>query len=369
MLPQKVKRGILMKRLLVFLLLSLAATVSFGCTGFRLIAKDGTVVTARTLEFDFDLMSEITVVPRGTYMTALTTGWQGLSWNVKYGYVGIDALGMDLLEDGLNEAGLSAGTFYFDQYAGYQELDKAQSRKTLSQYDLVGWILGNFATVEEVKEAIKQARVYGFTVAHSEILKMPLHYAVYDTKGDCVIIEYIDGELHLHDNPIGVIANSPPFDWHIQNLSNYVNLSSANIKSSKLGQFEIKAISGGTGLLGLPGDNTSPSRFVRAAFYSNGSVRPSNSEEAVTLGWHIINALDIPEGLVINEVLGFVVTRHIAYWSSVKDLTNRIYYYRTYKDMNIRMVDLKRIDLDSGNIRFIPMSYKQQYIDETDLIK
>jgi choloylglycine hydrolase len=359
-----------MRRLLVvFLFTSMVGIFSLGCTGFRLVAKDGTLVAARTLEFDFDLQSEITLVPRGTFMKALTTGWQGLSWIVKYGYVGVDALGMDLLEDGLNEVGLAAGAFYFDQCAGYQELKDDRLSKTISQYDLVGWLLGNFATVEEVKKAIGDICVYGFTVAHSEILKMPLHYIVYDAKGDCVVIEYIDGKLHLHDNPLGVITNNPPFDWHLQNLSNYVNLSPVNIKSSKLGGFEIKAIGGGTGLLGLPGDNTSPSRFVRATFYSHGEIRPSKSDDAVTLAWHILNALDIPEGLVVNEVLGLVVTRHIAYWSAVRDLTNRVYYYRTYKDMNIRMVDLKRIDFDSGPVRFIPMSYKPQYIDETDLLK
>jgi len=77
-------------------------------------------------------------------------------------------------------------------------------------------------------------------------------------------------------------------------------------------------------LLGLPGDNTSPSRFVRAAFYSHGEVKPAHAKEAVTLAWHILNALDIPEGLVVNEQLGMVVSRDIAYWSVLRDLTNKV---------------------------------------------
>ncbi|WP_367357432.1 linear amide C-N hydrolase, partial [Mesotoga sp.] len=116
-------------------------------------------IAARTLEFEFDLGSKIIVVPRGTFVAALTTGWEGLSWNVKYGYVGANALGMDLVADGINEVGLACGAFYFSGCAGYQELHRELHRSTLSQYDLVGWILGSFATVDEVKTELENIRV------------------------------------------------------------------------------------------------------------------------------------------------------------------------------------------------------------------
>jgi choloylglycine hydrolase len=87
------------------------------------------------------------------------------------------------------------------------------------------------------------------------------------------------------------------------------------------------------------------------------------------LAWHILNALDIPEGLVVNEQLGMVVSRDIAYWSVVRDSTNKVYYYRTYSDLNIRKVELDRIDFSNGNIRFLKMSHEQEYIDVTDAIK
>ncbi|WP_367363327.1 linear amide C-N hydrolase [Mesotoga sp.] len=352
-------RGVFaMKRFLMCVLLLVSLTGdSIGCTGFRVVSKDGSIIAARTLEFEFDLESKIMVVPRGTFMTALTTGWEGLSWNVKYGYVGANALGMDLVADGINEVGLACGAFYFSGWAGYQELQQREFyRETLSQYDLVGWILGNFATVDEVKTALENIRVYGLAIMATESTVMPLHHIVYDAKGGCIVIEYVEGELNIHENPLGVITNNPTFDWHLQNLSNYVNLTPVNIKSSKLGDFEIKATGNGTGLLGLPGDNTSPSRFVRAAFYSHGEVKPAHAKEAVTLAWHILNALDIPEGLVVNEQLGMVISRDIAYWSAVRDLTNRVYYYRTYSDLNIRKVELDRIDFSSRNIRFLKMS-------------
>jgi len=359
-----------MKRLLVCVLFSVLLTVaSIGCTGFRVVSKDGAIIAARTLEFEFDLGSKIIVVPRGTFMTAFTTGWEGLSWNVKYGYVGANALGMDLVADGINEVGLACGAFYFSGCAGYQELQKELYKSTLSQYDLVGWILGNFATVDEVKAALDNIRVYGLAIMITESTIMPLHHIVYDAKGGCIVIEYVEGELNIHENPLGVITNNPTFDWHLQNLSNYVNLTPANVKSSKLGDFKIVGTGNGTGLLGLPGDNTSPSRFVRAAFYSHGEVKPKHAKEAVTLAWHILNALDIPEGLVVNEELGMVVSRDIAYWSAVRDLTNKVYYYRTYSDLNIRKVELGSIDFSSGNIRFLKMSHEQEYIDVTDAIK
>ncbi|WP_259459821.1 choloylglycine hydrolase family protein [Mesotoga sp. H07pep.5.4] len=352
--PSKHRKGMFAtKRLpmcvLFFVLLTVA---SIGCTGFRVISKDGAIVAARTLQFEFDLGSKIVVAPRDTFMTALTTGWEGLSWNVKYGYVGANSLGMDLVADGINQVGLACGGFYFTGCAGHQPLEKDLYKSTISHYDVIGWILENFATVEEVKSALDDIRVYGLTIMITESTMMPLHYIVYDAHGGCIVIEYVDGELNIHENPLGVITNNPTFDWHLQNLSNYVNLTPANIKSSKLGDFEIRATGNGTGLLGLPGDNTSPSRFVRAAFYSHGEVKPANAESAVTLAWHILNAQDIPEGLVVNEELGIVISRDIAYWSAVTDLTNRVYYYRTYEDLNIRKVELDRIDFSSGNKKF-----------------
>ena len=149
-----------MKRFLTCVLLLVSLTgASIGCTGFRVVSRDGSIIAARTLEFEFDLESKIMVVPRGTFMTAFTTGWEGLSWNVKYGYVGANALGMDLVADGINEVGLACGAFYFSGCEGHQELQRELYKSTLSQYDLVGWILGNFATVDEVKTALENIRV------------------------------------------------------------------------------------------------------------------------------------------------------------------------------------------------------------------
>ncbi|WP_259459634.1 linear amide C-N hydrolase, partial [Mesotoga sp. HF07.pep.5.2.highcov] len=154
--PSKHRKGMFAtKRLpmcvLFFVLLTVA---SIGCTGFRVISKDGAIVAARTLQFEFDLGSKIVVAPRDTFMTALTTGWEGLSWNVKYGYVGANSLGMDLVADGINQVGLACGGFYFTGCAGHQPLEKDLYKSTISHYDVIGWILENFATVEEVKSAL-----------------------------------------------------------------------------------------------------------------------------------------------------------------------------------------------------------------------
>ena len=188
---------------------SLLNPTAHACTGIRLIAEDGTVIHARTMEFAIDIHSDVIMVPRGYARTGTTPdGKEGLKWKAKYASVGANGVGLPVLFDGLNEKGLAAGTFYFPTSAGYMTYTAADAGKTIAQWEVGSWILENFASVEEVKANIGNivvpAVVFGGWGFAPEA-----HYIVHDAAGKSIVIEYVGGKLNVYDNPLGVITNSP----------------------------------------------------------------------------------------------------------------------------------------------------------------
>ena len=200
------------------LLLSGALQPALACTGIRLIAEDGTAVHARTLEFGLDLHSEIMMVPRGYARTGTTPdGKAGMKWKAKYASVGLNGAGLPVLFDGVNEKGLAAGTFYFPTSAGYMPYAPGDAEKTIAQWEVGSYILENFASVDEVRANIGNI-VVPSVVFSGWGFAPEAHYIVHDPTGKSVVIEYVDGKLNIHDAPLGVITNSPTFDWHMTNL-------------------------------------------------------------------------------------------------------------------------------------------------------
>lgn len=335
-----------------------AALVAFApaaqaCTGITLTAKDGNVVRARTMEFNVNLQSEVILVPRGYERTGETPdGKPGLKWKAKYANVGTNPEGLPYVVDGLNEKGLSMGLFYFDQSAKYQPYKPEDASKTMASWQLGSYILDNFATVEEVKAALSDVVVAPVVFKAFDIV-LPVHFVVTDPTGATIVIEYVDGKLAIHDNEIGVITNNPPFDWHMTNLQNYVNLSVTNAAPQKLGGVTIQGLGQGTGLLGMPGDFTSPSRFVRAAIFSHGIGPVANSDEAVFQAFHILNNFDIPKGVARadEESSDGKISADYTQWTSANDLTAKRFYFRTYDNSDIRFVDLTKQKLDGDAIQ------------------
>ncbi len=333
------------------------AKVAPACTGIRLTAEDGTVVYARTLEFSLNLDSNVIMVPRGYARTGTTPqGENGLKWTSKYASLGANGVGMPVVFDGVNEKGLAVGLFYFPTTAGYMKYHAAEASKTIAPWEVGSWILENFATVEEVKQNIGRIAVaevvfkgWGFVP--------PTHYVVHDASGKSIVIEYIEGILHVHDNVLGVMTNSPAFDWHMTNLRNYVNFSLVNVPPVKVGSITLTGLGQGTGMLGMPGDFTPPSRFVRAVAYSTSVLPSKTGEEAVLQAFHILNNFDIPKGTAREEqkdAHGNVIADYTI-WTSASDLKARRYYFRTHENSQIRSVDLMKLPLDAKSITTFSM--------------
>ena len=318
------------------------------CTGIQLTAKTGAVVGARTLEFGIDLESDVLMTPRGHTRTGATPdGLDGAQWTAKYASVGISGFGLDVVVDGVNEKGLGVGLFYFPRCVGYMAYTPAAAAKTIAPWQLTSWILDQFADVAEVKANVDRILVAAVVLAQWRIVP-PFHYIVYDATGKSIVLEHVVGKLNVHDNLLGVITNSPAFDWHMTNLNNYMAYSFTNLPSVKLGPIQLEQFGDGNGMFGLPGDSTPTSRFVRAVAYTQSVWQSKTGADAILEAFHILNNFDIPIGSVRTPGTkdGVVEADHTL-WTIAKDLETKNYYFRTYENSRIRVVELMKMDLDA----------------------
>ena len=352
-----------MKKILIALALLLTGIASgSACTGISFLAEDGGYVQARTIEWgDSYLPSEYVIVPRGQDLVSYTpTGVNGLRFRAKYGLVGLAIIQKEFVAEGLNEVGLSAGLFYFPHYGKYEEYDEAQNAITLSDLQVVNWMLSQFATIDEVREAIEGVKVVSLDKPGKS---STVHWRIGDAKGNQMVLEFVGGVPYFYENKVGVLTNSPGFDWHMTNLNNYINLYPGTTNPRTLGNIKLSSFGAGSGFLGIPGDVTPPSRFIRAAFYQTSSPQKETAIEAVIQSFHILNNFDIPIGIEFSESETPTDIPSATQWTSSTDLTHRVIYYRTMYNSDIRCIDLKAIDFNRVKYQAVPLDLiKQQPI-------
>ncbi|MDO8489168.1 MAG: choloylglycine hydrolase family protein [Candidatus Omnitrophota bacterium] len=329
----------------VVLFLALGVNVVFACTDFQIKAKDNTVVIGRSMEFPIDLHSHVVIVPRGERFVSIDDkGVKGVTWTNRYGFLGVDAYNVkNCYAEGFNEKGLAFDALLFTG-AKYQQ---AEPNKFVTISDFGSWIMGNFATVEEVKEALPKINVAGSSLKEAGG-QLDFHVAVHDASGKNLVIEFIDGQVKVYDNPLGVMTNRPDFAWQLNNLRNYINLDARDKKDKMLNGLKLEPTGVGSGLLGLPGDWTPPSRFVRVAYSLDAALPVKDALEAVNLAEHLLNIVDIPKGAIKENPAPFVMMEGYAQWVVIKDLTNLILYYKTYENTAWKKVDLKKFSLVPG---------------------
>lgn len=339
-----------------------------ACTGLRLTAKDGNSVHGRTLEYGIIVDTSAAVIPRGYAFTSTTPNGEGLKYQSKYGVVGTLCYGALAVMDGMNEKGLSVGTFYFPTFAGYTATTKENQSKSLSPIDFPNWILTQFATLDEVKAGIKNVVISPTIVKGWGPTAPPFHYIVYDKAGKSISIEPINGQLVVNDNPLGVFTNSPNIEWHLTAVRNYINLTPFNVKPLKVEGMDLIPFGQGSGMVGLPGDFTPPSRFVRAAIYSITAIPSANANEAVFQLFHILNQFDIPVGIA-REVHDGITYSDATLATVVHDPINMKYYFKTYDDQTIKVVDLKTFDLNAKEVKEISTQGTQPFVDVSKDLK
>ena len=343
-----------------------------ACTAITLRAGDGSVVYGRTMEWGaFDLFSRVMVVPRGqTFASRMPDGEPGLEWTAKYGFVGLDGLKRPNALDGTNEAGLTVGALYHPGFARYPAFDPATRAASIDPVDVTNYILGSFGSVAELREGFGAVRVVD-VVEEALGFAAPLHFIIVDASGDSVVIEFLDGGVQITDNPRGVLTNAPSFDWHVTNLRNFVNLSPVALPGVALAEIDFTPLGAGSGMIGLPGDFTPPSRFVRAVA-ATATARPTaDADETIYEAFRILDNFNVPLGAAEGAGLGAeeVGMRSATLWTSAVDTRNRVIYYHTQHNRRVRMLDLGKIDFGAlEEISFIPLDReKAQDIEELTL--
>lgn len=355
------------KRIISVRILWTWVAVLLACTGISFQAKDGSHVLARTIEWgEGELPSEYVVIPRGQMLQSYTpTGINGLTFRAKYGVAGLSVVQKEFIAEGLNEAGLSAGLFYFPHYGSYVTYQEERNAETLSDLQVVAWMLSQFATVDEVKVAISGVRVITLERPGTTAT---VHWRIADAKGNQVVLEIEDGVPHFYENKIGVLTNSPGFIWQQTNLNNYVNLYPGAAPSHPLAGITLRPFGAGSGFLGMPGDVTPPSRFVRAAFYKATAPELATAHETILQCFHILNNFDIPIG--IEHPQGKVPDIPSAtQWTTASDLTNLRIYYKTAYNNSIRCIDLKEINFGKVKYQSHPLDRKKEQPIEWIVIK
>lgn len=356
-----------MKKFLITLAaLTLSLTgVANACTGIALKTTTNNSIQARTIEWgESNLNSKLMVSPRGQeFQSTMPTGKKGLKWKAKYGFVGITVSSDSFIGEGMNEEGLSTGIFYFKNYGQLAPYSEKNLDKNLTDMEFTKWILSNFKTVDEVKEGLKNINIVPVFIQNG-VPSPTGHWRVADASGKAIVIEIIkNGKINIYDNKIGVLTNAPGFDWQLTNLNNYVNLYPGAAKEYEIDNDKIFPFGAGSGMLGLPGDITPPSRFVKAFFYVSTMQDLKTDYEAVTQAFHILNNFDIPLGIEFaREHRNHIPTDvpSATQWTAVSDLGNKNFYYKTMYNGTIREVKLKDIDFSKVKFKILPLDKEKK---------
>ncbi len=332
-----------------------------ACTGITLRSADGAMVLARTIEWGGSyLASHYVVVPRGYVQQSFVPGGarEGLKFTARYGYVGVTVEQNDFVAEGVNEAGLSAGLFYFPDYGSYGPYSQEMRETSVADLQLVPWVLSNFSTIDDVKRGLEKVHVVSVDPRASTV-----HWRIADASGRQVVLEIVDGKPHFYENTLGVLTNSPDFEWHMKNLNNYVNLFPGSAPDRPIGPHTLSAFGAGSGMLGLPGDVTPPSRFVRAAFFQSTAPKQPTARRAALQAFQILNNFDIPVGIEFEEGKIPADIPSATQWTSATDIMNKRFYFTSMYDRRIRMIDLMTMDFSRIAYRAVPIdSVREQSV-------
>jgi len=290
---------------------------------------------ARTMDFSLPLDSKLIFIPQNY------TFYQNKpveAYKTSYCFVGAGCYASEyLFADGLNERGLGVASLYFSNDANYVDR-KETGKKGVAPHNLVSYLLGTCANVQDVKEELANISLLK---EKNQILDVvpPLHWIVSDSKGKCIVVEPVETGIQIYENTVGVMTNSPSYPWHLTNLNQYVNLSNKNDKVCNYQEFVAKGNGAGAGALGLPGDYTSISRFVRAAFMNQYIEKVNSADESIYLMSHLLSSVTIPKGVKEKEDSKDDYTQ----FTSVMDISHLSYTINYYENNVFNQVNLKKL--------------------------
>ena len=318
------------------------------CTAIAHQTKD--LYFGRTLDNDFSYVEEVTVTPRNFPFRFRSAG----EVTSHYAMIGMAFVpdGFPLYYYGVNEKGLCMAGLNFVGSACYAK--EEAGRINLAQFEFVPYILATCADLKQALERIGKINVTD-TPYRDDMPVAQLHWIIADKHG-VVTVEFVKEGLKIHENPVGVLANNPPFGEQLSNLNDYMRLSAGEPENTFSKKLDLKAYSRGMGAFGLPGDLSSKSRFVRASFVKLNSVSGDSEEESVNQFFHILGAVEQTRGACAVGDNGYEIT----VYTSCCNADKGVYYYTTYENHAISAVDMHAEDLDKTQLYRYPVVRRER---------
>ena len=317
------------------------------CTAATYHTKDH--YFGRNLDLEYHYREAVTITPRNfplpfRYCAPMHT---------HYAYIGMATVEQEypLYYDGTNEFGLSIAGLNFPVSAKYHAEDPHKTN--LASFEVIPWILGSCKTVEEASEKLESANITGTNFSQA-FPASPLHWIIADASR-AITVETTEAGLQIYNNPAGILTNEPPFPYHAMNMEFYMHISPEEAQNQFSPSLELKAFSRGLGGVGLPGDLSSPSRFIRAAFTKLNSVSRDGESASISQMFHILGAVAQQQGCV---KVGNLYEKTV--YTSCCNASKGIYYYTTYENSQISAVRLHGADLDSDQLVSYPLITGQQ---------
>ncbi|WP_099469427.1 linear amide C-N hydrolase [Konateibacter massiliensis] len=303
------------------------------CTAMTLQSKSNELFLGRTMDFSHDIMPQLYIIPR-SYTWYNTLDNSQISDSYQFIGLGQELDGIFGFFDGVNEKGFAGAALYFAGYAQYDTVPRNGSTPVAS-VDFLHYILSRCASLGELQTLLKGITIIGIPDPVTNTVA-PLHWIVTDRSGACAVIEATDKGIEMINNPIGVMANSPNFNWHMTNLRNYMETSPKQTEKVFWDSVPLTPFGQAAGTITLPGGFTSPERFVRTTYLKSHLPKPEDSPEAIAAGFHILGNVSIPKGAVISNRSTYDYTKYTAFINT----STCEYFYRTYDDMTIRTASL-----------------------------
>jgi choloylglycine hydrolase len=308
----------------------------------------------RNLDLEFSYHEEVTITPRNfpfAFRCKNTIGQH-------YALIGM-AFVVDnypLYYDAINEKGLGMAGLNFPGNADYK--NECPDADNIAPFEFIPWILCQCASVAEARELLSRINLVDISFS-SELPLSPLHWMIADQK-EAIVVESVKEGLKVHDNPVGVMTNNPPFDKQLFFLSNYMNLSPEPARNAFAKEIGLEEYSRGMGAIGLPGDLSSASRFAKAAFTRMNAVSGSSEAESVSQFFHILGSVEQQRGCVHLGNHKYEIT----IYSSCCNMDKGIYYYRTYENPQVTAVKLFAEDLSGKELFRYPLRKEMQILYE-----
>lgn len=313
------------------------------CTAATYQTKD--FYFGRTLDYEFSYGDQIVVTPRNYHFQFRHTEYPVSH----YAIIGMAHVASDypLYYDGINEKGLGMAGLNFVGNAVYAE--PSENCDNIAQFEFIPWILGTCASLTEARELLSHMNLVN-TPFSEQFPVAQLHWIISDTTGSVTVESTADG-LHVYDNPVGVLTNNPPFPQQMFQLNNYIYLSPKQPENHFCKDLSLTAYSRGMGALGLPGDLSSASRFVRVAFTKTNSFSGDSELESVSQFFHILGSVDQQRGCCEVTEGKYEITLY----TSCCNASKGIYYYNTYENHQISAVDMHKTNLDQDTLICYPV--------------